>query len=265
MNDSENEPNLSKNVLLDKILKEISNNKDSDTSSKIEEVIEDESSEEKIPKTLITKYGELESIEDEVLEKKLSEEEEEIPKKRSWLKIFFIFLFVILLFNLAYIVYMMKYKEEKVITEKKHESAIEVFNPSVKVEEKPVVIVAIEKMIDKPLEDAIEKAVKKLEKESVIPTPIQRPQESIPEIIVEDKIVAKEEILEEKLLVEVTLPREVETIGTKNPNDYIDVIEMRSVSSKVEVIERRRPLNAQDKKDLARQRAKKNLLEQMQN
>lgn len=260
MTEEENPKKIPENELLDKINNSISKQKEIEINSK-KDLLEEKN------QALMTKYGEIEPIDEAIIEEEVKENEEgEVVSKRSWVKIFFIFLLMILFFNIAYIFSMMETKEDIATEKATQEVFVEVVSSlekkiekveilENKIEKKLPPIIEIEKKIEKPLEDAIEKAVNKLNIEHAKAEKLLKEEAQKKEL---EQPIPKEKKEEEK---KEELKKEIPALAERNPDDYIDVIEMRSVGSSLEVTHSQKPLSKEERE---RKIAKKALLEQMQ-
>ncbi|MDQ7085247.1 MAG: hypothetical protein Q9M36_10115 [Sulfurovum sp.] len=215
-----NEPTSSNNELLDKIHDKVSQNKQVD-----EPIVE----ETPVGMSKYLKAKEPEEALSEELEdagENQANDSQKTPKKRSWLKIFFFLLSIVLLFNIAYIVYLIDYKTQSIQELEVSEVYVEIVKPSEEIK-------AVEE---------VEEVVKKID---------------VVELVREITTLPKVDVPEVKALVE-----KVEVIA-KNPDEYIDVIEIRSTSPKENKILKRALMTTQERQAFERQEAKALLFEQM--
>jgi hypothetical protein len=181
-------------------------------------------------------------------------EEEKAPRKISWLKMFFLFLSIVFILNIVYIMYFMNTKESYMADKEKTLIAIE----QEVLEEEIIKKEIVEKeLIKKEIPKPIIKTPTIIKKEtmSIAIVPVAEPQE----VRSSEKVVIQEEVEVNKTAEEIHQEQ-----VNKNPQNFIDVIEMTTVTpEKVIPQERTKPLTEQEKKLIERHKAKALLLEQM--
>ncbi len=199
----------------------------------------------------------------------INEDEEKTPKKIAWLKMFFLFLSIVFILNIVYIMYFMNTKENYIAEKEKTLIAVEQ-----EIIEQEVLNDVIEKNI---IKKEIPKPIIKtpiIQKEKIEITVIEKPIVQKETISIADvsvsapKEVQKEVVTEKEVEHSEEVPKTAEEIHqekvNKNPQNFIDVIEMTTVTP-VKTIpqERTKPLTEQEKKLIERHKAKALLLEQM--